>query len=68
MGFYNIGSKLRVASFPSPENFTEGGISWIAQSGSAFGALAHNDRRLGFNLCVSTGDGKLATLSLEPIL
>lgn len=55
MGFYNIGSKLRVASFPSPENFTEGGIAWIAQSGSAFGALAHNDRRLGFNLCVSTG-------------
>jgi acyl-CoA synthetase (NDP forming) len=55
MGFYNPGSKLRVASFPSPEKLTKGGISWIAQSGSAFGALAHNDRRLGFNLCVSTG-------------
>ena len=55
MGFYNPGSNLRVASFPSPENLTKGGIAWIAQSGSAFGALAHNDRRLGFNLCVSTG-------------
>ena len=55
MGFYNPGSKLRIASFPSPEKLTKGGIAWIAQSGSAFGALAHNDRRLGFNLCISTG-------------
>lgn len=55
MGFYNLEEGLRVASFPSPADFRRGGIVWLAQSGSAFSALAHNDRRLGFALCVSTG-------------
>ncbi len=55
MGFYTPGAGLRVASMPSPPGIRPGGIAWIAQSGSAFGALAHNDRRLGFTLCVSTG-------------
>ncbi|HXV23494.1 MAG TPA: CoA-binding protein, partial [Alphaproteobacteria bacterium] len=55
MGFYNRAIGLRVAGFPSPAGLTEGGIAWIAQSGSAFSALAHNDRRLGFALCVSSG-------------
>jgi acyl-CoA synthetase (NDP forming) len=55
MGFYSPLVGLRVASFPSPAGLTRGGIAWIAQSGSAFAALAHNDRRLGFTLCASTG-------------
>ncbi len=55
MGFYNRAIGLRVAGFPSPAGLTEGAIAWIAQSGSAFSALAHNDRRLGFALCVSSG-------------
>ncbi len=37
-----------------------GGIAWIAGSGSAFSALCHNDRRLGFSLVVSSG-GELVT-------
>lgn len=55
MGFYNRSIGLRVAAFPSPSALTPGGIVWIAQSGSVFSALAHNDRRLGFALAVSTG-------------
>lgn len=55
MGFYNLVEKLRVAAFPSPLDMLPGGITFIAQSGSVFGALAHNDRRLRFNLVVSPG-------------
>ena len=55
MGFYVPSEGLRVASMPSGAGMARGGIAWIAQSGSTFGALAHNDRRLGFTLCVSTG-------------
>lgn len=55
MGFYNRIIGLRVAGFPSPPGLTRGGIAWIAQSGSVFSALAHNDRRLGFALAVSSG-------------
>ena len=55
MGFYNRAIGLRVAAFPSPAGLTPGGIVWIAQSGSVFSALAHNDRRLGFALAVSSG-------------
>lgn len=55
MGFYNLWAGLRVAGFPSAPGIARGGIVWIAQSGSAFSALAHNDRRLKFGLCVSSG-------------
>ena len=55
MGFYNTKIGLRIASFNSPPGIRKGGIAWISQSGSTFGALAHNDRRLGFVVCVSTG-------------
>lgn len=55
MGFYNRSIGLRVAGFPSPPGLRRGGIVFIAQSGSAFSALAHNDRRLGFSLCISSG-------------
>lgn len=63
MGFYTPGIGLRVASMPSPGGLRRGGIAWIAQSGSALGALAHNDRRLGFTLCVSTGMELATTVS-----
>ena len=55
MGFYNLDHALRVVAFDSPLDMRRGSIAYIAQSGSAFGALAHNDRRLGFNLAVSSG-------------
>ncbi|MBL8698533.1 MAG: acetate--CoA ligase family protein [Alphaproteobacteria bacterium] len=55
MGFYCRLAGLRVAGFPSPPGLRAGGIVFIAQSGSAFSALAHNDRRLGFVACISSG-------------
>lgn len=61
MGFYTPLVGLRVAGFPSPPALRRGGIAFIAQSGSAFSALAHNDRRLGFLLCVSSGMELTAT-------
>lgn len=63
MGFYTPGAGLRVASMYSPPGIRRGGIAWIAQSGSTFGALAHNDRRLGFSLCVSTGMELVTTVA-----
>ena len=63
MGFYTPSVGLRVASMPSPPGLRQGGIAWIAQSGSTFGALAHNDRRLGFTLCVSTGMELVTTVA-----
>ena len=61
MGFYNRSIGLRVAGFPSPPGLRAGGIVFIAQSGSAFASLAHNDRRLGFSLVVSSGMEMTAT-------
>ncbi|MEZ5925607.1 MAG: acetate--CoA ligase family protein [Hyphomicrobiaceae bacterium] len=63
MGFYVPPLGLRVASFPSPPGLRRGGIAWLAQSGSAFSALCHNDRRLGFSLCVSTGAESVVTVA-----
>jgi acyl-CoA synthetase (NDP forming) len=63
MGFYVPPSGLRVAAFPSPPGLRRGGIAWLAQSGSAFSALAHNDRRIGFSLCVSTGAEAIVTVA-----
>ena len=55
MGFHNLDLSLRITPFPAPLNLVPGGITAILQSGSVLGALAHNDRRLRFNLLVSTG-------------
>lgn len=56
MGFYNVSSHVHAGIFPRQQAVLPGGITHIAQSGSAFTALSHNGYRLGFNLAVSTGD------------
>ena len=55
MGFVNPEIGLRVAAYPCHTNMKVGPITWIAQSGSVYGALAFNNPRLKFNLCVSSG-------------
>ena len=55
MGFSNLSLGLHVAAFPFPKDLQPGPIAWIAQSGSVYGALAYNDRRMRFALCASTG-------------
>lgn len=61
MGFYNLDQQLYAGIFSRPAQIMHGGISYIAQSGSAFTALVHNGCRLGFNLCVSAGDEMTTT-------
>lgn len=55
MGFYNDESATWICGFPSQRQRRPGHIALIAQSGSVFGALAHNDPRFKFNLVVSPG-------------
>ncbi|MDH0912869.1 acetate--CoA ligase family protein [Rhizobium pusense] len=55
MGFYNNEIGLRVAGYPALQAMEPGSIGWLAQSGSVFGALAHNDERLKFNVAISSG-------------
>ncbi|MFV1978598.1 MAG: acetate--CoA ligase family protein [Myxococcota bacterium] len=64
MGFVNQESSLRIAAYPCHTDTTIGPITWIAQSGSVYGALAFNDPRLKFNLCVSSG-GEFVTRSSD---
>jgi acyl-CoA synthetase (NDP forming) len=63
MGFYNLQQQLYAGIFPRAEHIIRGGISYIAQSGSAFTTLCHNGCRLGFNLCVSAGDEMTTTVA-----
>jgi len=56
MGFYNVHDDLYIGIFAKTLSIQKGGISYIAQSGSAFTTLCHNGSRLGFNLCVSSGN------------
>jgi acetate---CoA ligase (ADP-forming) len=55
MGFLNLTNGLRACGFPMPPGLASGGITFISHSGSAFAAMAHNDRGLSFNLVVSAG-------------
>ncbi len=63
MGFYNPPHGLYAGIFPRPAELESGGISYIAQSGSAFSALCHNGFRLGFNICVSSGNEMTTTVA-----
>jgi len=55
MGLGHPASGLRLAAYPCDPNSTPGGICWVAQSGSVYGAIAYNDPRLRFSLHVSSG-------------
>jgi acyl-CoA synthetase (NDP forming) len=61
MGFHNLDRGLRISPFPAPKSLTPGGVAAILQSGSVMGALAHNDRRLRFNMLVSPGSEYVQT-------
>jgi acetate---CoA ligase (ADP-forming) len=60
MGFLNIERGLRACGFSMP-SLAPGGVTFITHSGSAFAALAHNDRNLRFNLVVSAGQELVTT-------
>lgn len=55
MGFLNPKIGLRISGFPSSVALKPGSAALVTQSGSVFSALAFNDQRLKFSLCVSSG-------------
>jgi len=63
MGYYNDESRVWICGFPSPRQPVPGNIAFIAQSGSVFGALAHNDPRLRYNLVVNPGNELVTTVA-----
>ena len=55
MGFLNPRIGLRVCGFPSSVPLMPGSAALVTQSGSVFSALAFNDQRLKYSLCVASG-------------
>jgi acetate---CoA ligase (ADP-forming) len=62
MGFCSEEHHLRATGFPTPDELRHGPVTFISHSGSAFAALAFNDRGIGFNLLVSSGQEIVTTM------
>lgn len=63
MGFLNLEAGLRATGFATPDHIRRGPVAFISHSGSAFAALAFNDRGIGFNLIVSSGQELVTDLA-----
>ena len=63
MGFLNEERHLRATGFATPEHLRRGPVTFISHSGSAFAAVAFNDRGIGFNLLVSSGQEIVSTMA-----
>jgi acetate---CoA ligase (ADP-forming) len=63
MGFLNEEQHLRATGFATPDHLRHGPVSFISHSGSAFAAVAFNDRGIGFNLLVSSGQEIVSTMA-----
>jgi acyl-CoA synthetase (NDP forming) len=63
MGFMNEEHHVRATGFLTPEELRHGPVTFLSHSGSAFAALAFNDRGIGFNLIVSSGQEVVSTLA-----
>jgi acyl-CoA synthetase (NDP forming) len=55
MGFLNLEANLRATGFATPDHIRRGHVTFVSHSGSAFAALAFNDRGIGFNMIASSG-------------
>ncbi|MEP6973764.1 MAG: acetate--CoA ligase family protein, partial [Actinomycetota bacterium] len=63
MGFLNLEARLRATGFATPDHIRGGPVTFVSHSGSAFAALAFNDRGIGFNLLVSSGQELVTDVS-----
>jgi acyl-CoA synthetase (NDP forming) len=61
MGFANLAERVRALGFYEPKDLEPGGLVFVSHSGSAFSAMLHNDRGLGFDLAVSAGQELVTT-------
>src|SRR5436189_6214966 len=62
MGFVNVPGRLRATGFATPDDLRQGPVTFVSHSGSAFAALAFNDRGIGFDLVVSSGQEIVTTM------
>jgi acetate---CoA ligase (ADP-forming) len=62
MGFLNEGHHLRATGFATPDHLRHGPVAFVSHSGSAFAALAFNDRGIGFTMIVSSGQEIVTTM------
>jgi len=63
MGFANFEKRVNALGFYEPKDVRRGGVTFLSHSGSAFSAVVHNDRGLGLNLAVSTGQEIVTTVA-----
>jgi acyl-CoA synthetase (NDP forming) len=63
MGFLNLETRLRATGFATPDHIRNGPVTFVSHSGSAFAAFAFSDRRIGFNLFVSSGQELVTDVS-----
>jgi acetate---CoA ligase (ADP-forming) len=63
MGFLNETHHLRATGFATPDDVRHGPVTFISHSGSAFAAIAFNDRGIGFDLVVSSGQEIVTTMA-----
>ena len=63
MGFLHETHHLRATGFATPDDVRHGPVTFISHSGSAFAAIAFNDRGIGFNLVVSSGQEIVTTMA-----
>ncbi len=63
MGFLHLDHQLRVTGFLTDDRMRAGPITLLSHSGSAFAAFGWNDRSLGFNLIVSSGQEIVTTMA-----
>jgi acetate---CoA ligase (ADP-forming) len=63
MGFLNETHHLRATGFATPDDLRHGPVTFLSHSGSAFAAIAFNDRGIGFNLVVSSGQEIVTTMA-----
>ena len=62
MGFVHMEAKLRATGFLTPEELAPGPVTFLSHSGSAWAAFLFNDRRIRFNLLVSSGQEIVTTM------
>ena len=63
MGFINMESGVRACGFLTADYMLHGPVALLSHSGSAFNAFAFNQRDIGFNLVVSSGQEIVSTMA-----
>ncbi|MEX2648193.1 MAG: CoA-binding protein [Alphaproteobacteria bacterium] len=61
MGFNNLARGINVAAFETPDWLEPGNITLITHSGTLYGEIVNIDRRLRYNLTVSSGQELVTT-------